>query len=111
MEPLPCGPAMLSRWKSSPGVSSYIFWLNNRYFQPKFFKKNETKILKTLAGFVSDLANLTENPLGGSPGGLQTISAGTSLLGHTVHPEQIDGLIAHTLNVCMSLIFIVFIVQ
>ena len=90
----------------------YIFWLNNRYFKPKFFKKKmKKKILKTLAGFVSDLANLTENPLGGSPGGLQTISAGTSLLGHTVHPEQIDGLITHTLNVCVSLVFTVFIVH
>ena len=44
----------------------YIFWLNNRYFKPKFFKKKmKKKILKTLAGFVSDLANLTEKPLGG----------------------------------------------
>ena len=46
MEPLQCGPAMLSRWKSSPGVSLYIFWLNNRYFQTKFFKKKMKKNLE-----------------------------------------------------------------
>ena len=33
-----------------------------------FSKENEKKILKTLAGYVSDLANLTENPLGGLQG-------------------------------------------
>ena len=44
--------------------------------------------LKILSGFASDLAKISgdppETPRGGSPGGLRTISAGTTLLGHTV---------------------------
>ena len=57
------------------------------------------------AGITNDLAKKSRDPLktprGGSPGGLRTISAGTTLLGHTVHKklnmlepnfEEADGL-------------------
>ena len=44
--------------------------------------------MKILSGFASDLAKISgdppETPLGGSPGGLRTISAGTTSLVHTV---------------------------
>ena len=52
----------------------------------KIFKKmQKKKFLKILSGFASDFSqNIRRPPRGGSPGGLRTISAGTTLLVHTV---------------------------
>ena len=72
---LPCGPAMLRR-KS-------IFWL-------KFtkFKLITHKLNVYMAGITSDLAKKSGDHLEStrrwSPGGLRTISAGTTLLVHSV---------------------------
>ena len=63
------------------GVSLYILF---GYTTGNSSQLKRYIFLKTLAGFASDLANFTRNSPRGVSGGLQTISVGTSLLGHTV---------------------------
>ena len=89
---VPCGPAMLSRRKlsgdppetlrgGSPDILAKITGKSRQNFQKKFFF---AFFLKILSGFASDLAKKSGDPPGGSPGGLRTISAGTTLMVHTV---------------------------
>ena len=61
LKQIPCGPAMLSWWKL--------------YRDPP----------KTLRGGSPGGLRGSPGVSGGSPGGLRTISAGTTLLVHTVH--------------------------
>ena len=72
--------------RGSPDILAKITGKSRENFQKKIFF---AFFLTILSGFASDLAKKSGDPprrvSGGSPGGLRTISAGTTLLVHTVH--------------------------
>ena len=78
---------MLSWRKSSedPRGGSPDFLAKSLANPDKIFNFFFFFFLKIVSGFASDLAKKSGDPPRGSPGGLRTISAGTTLPVHTVY--------------------------